>query len=304
MIDRLASIYVADTTQTPAAPQELRLPEKWTAWHGGLNIHAFLKDQKYDTKSVTCSKEDSEYVAGLASKCANNDYSPIQTASNKVRDFRRAYRYGAAADEDGQHQIAQMFFDRCRSLVLAAFGSDPDGFTYPKGYHPTKTALEIHRDTYPHTHSELSHFVSAQGDADKVSSEDTRKTFLSRADLSTPERRRIRQMSAAEFDRLVDSIRTDVQSKVAREPSWMELLKTRYGDKELAPESKDTKRIDDLAEKSKYDADKMQQFARNMAKAITDAAKAYRRGRAAENENYHDLADIFYDRSEAIVNGW
>jgi hypothetical protein len=111
-------------------------------------------------------------------------------------------------------------------------------------------------------------------------------------------------MSSNEFDRLVESIKSDVQAKVALAPGWMELLKTRYSDKELKPEPKDSKRIDDLAEKAKYDKTKMQQLASNMAKAITDAAKAYRRGAAAESNNYHDLAEIFYSRSEAIVGLW
>ena len=252
---------------------------------------------------MSATKQDSDYVVGLAQKCSGEDYGPIQTASNRVRDFKRAYRYGLAAEEEGQAQVAQMFYDRCRQLILAAIETDPDGFAYPKGYHPTKTALEVHRDTYPHTHQELMHFVAAQSEADKVSSDDLRKTFLSRADLSANERRRIRQMSAAEFDRIVDGIRSE--SKVARdELNWNTLLTTRYNATELSPDAKDRKRIEDIATKANYDKAKMQQFARNMAKAITDAGKAYRRGKAAENENYHDLAEIFFARAEDLVNAW
>jgi hypothetical protein len=312
MIDRLAAAYLADprsfartaSEQAPAPKREIRLPDKWMGWHGGLNIHAFVRDQKYDSKVVSCSKTDVEYVTDLASKCSNDDYAVVSKASNKIRDFKRAYRYGVAAEDEGHHRVAQMFFERCRNLIMSALEESPDTFTYPKGYHPTKTSLEIHRDSYPHTHSELTHFVTAQSEADVVASEDLRKTFLSRADLSAAERRRVRQMSAAEFNRLVEDIKAEAQSKTARGPSWLDLLQTRYSKDELAPESKDRRRVEDMSVKAKGSNEKMLQLARNMAKAITDAAKAYRRARAAESANYHDIAEIFDARAQAIVDLW
>ena len=81
-------------------------------------------------------------------------------------------------------------------------------------------------------------------------------------------------------------------------------------------EPKDKKRIDDIvtkaykwaeknapAETSKQNEaanKKMVALATQMANSITDADKAMRRGNAAEDENYHDLAAIFFDRAKEL----
>lgn len=65
------------------------------------------------------------------------------------------------------------------------------------------------------------------------------------------------------------------------------------------PQEKDFKRIRDLIRKAPSH-EKAVQLAQNMAKSITDAGKAYRRGRAAEEDNYHSLAEIFFNRAEAL----
>lgn len=306
MLDRLANDYLHNMPIRVASkeePNDIKLPEKWAAWHGGLNIHAFLRDQKYDSKALTSSKTDDEYVSALAEKCANDDLAPVQAASNRVRDFKRAYRYGLAAEDSGNHRVAQLFFDRCRSLIMGAIQTSPDDYIYPKGYHPTKSAVEIHRDSYPHAHSELTNFVTAQGEADKTSSDDMRKVFLSRADLSAAERRRIRQMSASEFGRLVDAIKADTTKVAKSSLDWKDLLTTRYSKVQLAPERKDHQRIQDIVDRNTTD-EKMNAAASRMAKSITDAAKAYRRARAAEDINFHDMAKIFDDRAKAIVGLW
>jgi hypothetical protein len=76
---------------------------------------------------------------------------------------------------------------------------------------------------------------------------------------------------------------------------------------------KDTMRILDIVRKAGFDSGfgagekgnrkrdeiyaKQMQFAGNMARSITDASKAIRRGRAAEEENYHAMADVFFARA-------
>ncbi len=111
-------------------------------------------------------------------------------------------------------------------------------------------------------------------------------------------------MSAAEFGRLVESIKVDVQAKVARDGvGWHDLLTTRYNKEQLTPERKDHGRIQDIIDRNPTDA-KMAAAAARMAKAITDAAKSYRRAKAAEDINFHDLASIFYKRAEALVKEW
>jgi endonuclease III len=62
--------------------------------------------------------------------------------------------------------------------------------------------------------------------------------------------------------------------------------------------SKDTMRIEDIITKAGGDwNEKAKSLARQMAKAITDKYKAYRRGLAAENENWHEMARIFFLRA-------
>ena len=64
-------------------------------------------------------------------------------------------------------------------------------------------------------------------------------------------------------------------------------------------EAKDYKRIEDMVAKAR-DREHLLQLAQNMAKAITDGAKANRRGLAAEDDNYHQVAKVFFDRAVAL----
>lgn len=64
----------------------------------------------------------------------------------------------------------------------------------------------------------------------------------------------------------------------------------------LNPEPKDYKRIEDMVNKSKDDKHLLA-LAQNMANKITDYSKAIRRAKAAEDENYHEVAKIFYERA-------
>lgn len=62
--------------------------------------------------------------------------------------------------------------------------------------------------------------------------------------------------------------------------------------------SKDTMRVNDIISKSGGDwCSKAIQLTRQQATAITDAHKAYRRGLAAELENYKEMARIFFMRA-------
>jgi hypothetical protein len=71
-------------------------------------------------------------------------------------------------------------------------------------------------------------------------------------------------------------------------------------------DKKDEMRINDLvkranAGRSGLDAtEKILSLGRQMAVSITDADKAMRRGYAAEAENYHELARIFFYRAEKL----
>lgn len=73
-------------------------------------------------------------------------------------------------------------------------------------------------------------------------------------------------------------------------------------------EAKDLTRIEALVTKGykKHPADedaaneKMEALARQMAKSIQKADKAGRRGRAAEEINYHTIAAIFFARCDEL----
>ena len=83
------------------------------------------------------------------------------------------------------------------------------------------------------------------------------------------------------------------------------------GTKALHVTYKDYKRICDIIDKSmvavprtrhkSVDDAKVLALGRQMANSITDAAKAWRRGVAAEEENYHDLARIFFERANLLL---
>lgn len=64
-------------------------------------------------------------------------------------------------------------------------------------------------------------------------------------------------------------------------------------------EAKDYRRIRDLVSKSKGNPEKERIYARNMAKAITDSHKAYRRYLAAKYQNGEDwdVTNIFLVRA-------
>ena len=102
--------------------------------------------------------------------------------------------------------------------------------------------------------------------------------------------------------------------------SWETQLSSHFGI-EAKPTSKDYKRIEDIGKKAlksvgpfkdeggmmppdverKVKA-KEAQLAENMARSITDAAKAYRRALAAEDINYHTVAEAFFDRARVLWN--
>ena len=63
---------------------------------------------------------------------------------------------------------------------------------------------------------------------------------------------------------------------------------------------KDAKRIADLVKKAGGSKAKEVQLAEAMARTITDADKAERRGRAAEDENFHSVAAVFFARAKAL----
>lgn len=66
--------------------------------------------------------------------------------------------------------------------------------------------------------------------------------------------------------------------------------------------SKDTMRVEDIIRKAGGDwNEKAKNLARQMANAITDAAKAIRRARAAEEDNWHEMASIFFGRAAQLA---
>ena len=71
----------------------------------------------------------------------------------------------------------------------------------------------------------------------------------------------------------------------------------KYSDKDM---EKDVKRIDDMAKKAGKDKSQLLRLAQTMANRITNYEKAYYRGSAAEDQNYHDVAKIFYARAEEL----
>ena len=68
-------------------------------------------------------------------------------------------------------------------------------------------------------------------------------------------------------------------------------------------EPKDEMRIQGIIDKSNGDRNKEVRLARLMANKILDVAKARRRAYAAENENYHNVAKVFYDRVKELELG-
>ena len=68
---------------------------------------------------------------------------------------------------------------------------------------------------------------------------------------------------------------------------------------EMSYDSKDEKRINDMISKAKDD-DHLLKLATQMANSIKDSTKALRRAYAAEDQNYHDVAGVFYKRAKQL----
>ena len=100
-----------------------------------------------------------------------------------------------------------------------------------------------------------------------------------------------------------DSYAANVLAAGPRELSSLQKEKPRPNAARLKiePESKDYMRIDDMARKAK-DHNHMLRLATQMAMSITDYSKAIRRCRAAEDDNWHDVAKIFMDRADQILS--
>lgn len=64
--------------------------------------------------------------------------------------------------------------------------------------------------------------------------------------------------------------------------------------------SKDTNRIEGIINKADGNREKEEQLAKTMASKIKDGRKALQRGKAAEDLNYHNIAQIFFDRAKEI----
>lgn len=68
---------------------------------------------------------------------------------------------------------------------------------------------------------------------------------------------------------------------------------------EIEFDKKDEKRINDMVQKAKDD-NHLLRLANQMANSIKDHDKAMRRGRAAEDQNFHDVAAIFFNRAQKL----
>ena len=62
---------------------------------------------------------------------------------------------------------------------------------------------------------------------------------------------------------------------------------------------KDVKRIEDMKTKSRDD-EHMLSLSKTMASRITNYEKAHNRALAAEEQNYHDVAEVFFKRAEEL----
>jgi len=75
-----------------------------------------------------------------------------------------------------------------------------------------------------------------------------------------------------------------------------------------AMKKKDSRRIEDIVEKGYKISDKkgtnpdeeMIKLATTQANRIKDYDKAYNRGLAAESDNWHDVAKVFFDRAKEL----
>ena len=97
-------------------------------------------------------------------------------------------------------------------------------------------------------------------------------------------------------------IMSDVQE--VQESTKIKLFEDFIGEKKNYTEGdkrKDSRRIEDMWTKSKDD-DHFLRLAQTMANRITNGEKAYNRALAAEDENHHSVAEIFFNRADEL--GW
>jgi hypothetical protein len=77
--------------------------------------------------------------------------------------------------------------------------------------------------------------------------------------------------------------------------NW-EKFNEEYSKKDI---EKDVKRIEDMKTKSRDD-EHMLSLSKTMASRITNYEKAHNRALAAEEQNYHDVAEVFFKRAEEL----
>lgn len=71
---------------------------------------------------------------------------------------------------------------------------------------------------------------------------------------------------------------------------------------QIKPNPKDAMRVNDLMNKADGDRTKENQLAWQMANATKDIKKLIGRAKYAEDENYHNVAKIFYNKAEDLMN--
>lgn len=64
---------------------------------------------------------------------------------------------------------------------------------------------------------------------------------------------------------------------------------------------KDKMRIKDIHDKAQGDKSKMRKLAETMCKLITDSSKALRRGMAAQEMNFNEIAKLFFARAAELT---
>lgn len=145
-------------------------------------------------------------------------------------------------------------------------------------------------------------FLNSESKTDKISPEELQALikFASDNDLNLNKVKREWKASKHNYNNVSDYIKQveSNQDFEFLEPEDKEELEEANV---LEPQSKDYMRIRDIFDKTssipqpqrRY---KIVQLAQLMANKITDSSKAYRRYKAAEDENAHELALIFYKR--------
>ncbi len=95
---------------------------------------------------------------------------------------------------------------------------------------------------------------------------------------------------------LIEQILGEAKAKLKLAPAPIQEQALEEYKDPYAPDSKDEMRISDILTKARGSKGMAIQLAQRMAFAITDVAKAYRRFRAAEDMNAHQIAHVFYKR--------